>query len=122
MSDDDRAERLRNKRRNVKDQHADETDEQSEQSEPDEVDETDESDKQSVKDERTGTYMYLPESQKKDVERLYNILKAEYEYEYSDFEKNRHFYPLLIKHGLDGLEGLDAQEIQNRLDGLDTET
>ena len=56
--------------------------------------------------------MYLPESQKKDLERLYNVLKAEYEYEYDlEFEKNRHFYPLVIEQGLDGLDGLDASEI-----------
>ena len=32
--------------------------------------------------------MYLPQSQKKELERLYNMLKAEYEYEYEEeFEK-----------------------------------
>jgi len=63
--------------------------------------------------------MYLPKSQKKDLERVYNILKAEYEYEYDDeFEKNRSFYPLVVKHGLDSLDGLDASDIKDRLDEL----
>jgi hypothetical protein len=63
--------------------------------------------------------MYLPESQNRELKRLYNVLKAEYEYEYDeDFEKNRHFYPLLIQYGLDGLEGLDASELQERLASL----
>jgi len=44
---------------------------------------------------------------------LYNVLKAEYEYEYErEFQKNRHFYPLVIKYGLDGL---DAEEIKEKL-------
>ena len=74
---------------------------------------------QSVKDEHVGTYMYIPEGQKKEIERLYNVLKAEYEYEYdTGFEKNRDFYPLLIQYGLDSLEGLDASDIRERLDSI----
>lgn len=72
-----------------------------------------------VKSEQVGTYMYLPEGQKKELERLYNVLKAEYEYEYdTDFEKNRHFYPLVVQYGLESLDGLDASEVRERLDYL----
>lgn len=72
-----------------------------------------------VKDEQVGTYMYVPKSQKKEIQRRYNVLKAEYEYEFeTSFEKNRHFYPLLIQYGLDSLDGLDATEIQDRLDSI----
>jgi hypothetical protein len=72
-----------------------------------------------VKSEQVGTYMYLPEGQKKELERLYNVLKAEYEYEYdTDFEKNRHFYPLVVQYGLERLDGLDASELRERLDYL----
>jgi hypothetical protein len=71
----------------------------------------------SIKEEQIGTYMYLPESQTKEMRRLYNVLKAEYEFEYDEeFQKNRHFYPLVVQHGLDGLDGLDASEIRNRLE------
>jgi hypothetical protein len=63
--------------------------------------------------------MYLPESQTKELRRHYNILKAEYEFKYDEeFEKNRHFYPLVIRHGLDSLEELDAAEIRNRLEEM----
>jgi len=73
----------------------------------------------SVKEEQIGTYMYLPESQTKELRRHYNILKAEYEFKYDEeFEKNRHFYPLVIRHGLDSLEELDAAEIRNRLEEM----
>jgi hypothetical protein len=53
------------------------------------------------------------------MNRLYSVLKAEYEYEYDeDFEKNRHFYPLLVQHGLKSLDGLDASDTRERLETL----
>lgn len=73
----------------------------------------------SVKEEQTGTYMYLPKSQTKQLRRLYNVLKAEYEFEYDEeFEKNRHFYPLVIQYGLDELDGMDASDIRTRLEAM----
>lgn len=73
----------------------------------------------SVKEEQTGTYMYLPKSQTKDLRRLYNVLKAEYEFRYDEeFEKNRHFYPLVIQYGLEELDGMDASEIRTRLEAM----
>jgi hypothetical protein len=72
-----------------------------------------------IKEKQTGTYMYLPESQAKELRRLYNVLKAEYEFEYDEeFEKNRHFYPLAVQHGLESLEGMDSSEIREHLDEL----
>lgn len=72
-----------------------------------------------IKEEQVGTYMYLPESQTKELRRLYNVLKAEYEFEYdTEFEKNRHFYPLIIQYGLENLDGLDASEIRDRLEEI----
>ncbi|MEF8781589.1 MAG: hypothetical protein V5A39_10200 [Haloarculaceae archaeon] len=83
-------------------------------------DETEEEDQTtSVKEERTGTYMYLPDPQLKDLKRLYNVLKAEYEFEYGEsFEKNRHFYPLVIQYGLDGLEEMDVSDIRESLESV----
>jgi hypothetical protein len=70
----------------------------------------------SIKEKQTGTYMYLPDSQTKELRRLYNVLKAEYEFQYDDdFEKNRHFYPLVIQFGLDGLESMDVSEVRRTL-------
>jgi hypothetical protein len=63
--------------------------------------------------------MYLPESQTKEMRRLYNVLKAEYEFKFDDeFQKNRHFYPLVIQYGLDSLDGLDAPEIRAHLEEI----
>jgi hypothetical protein len=111
--DESRSDRLRRRRSQ---RSTSDTDGTADTSQPDESSQPSES---SVKEEQVGTYMYLPESQKKEVQRLYNVLKAEYEYEFEDeFEKNRHFYPLLIQYGLDGLDSLDASELKERLDSI----
>ncbi|WP_277543296.1 hypothetical protein [Haloarcula laminariae] len=136
---DDRSERLRQRRKESQERvresgssevsetaEASEPAEQSESSKPSKPDKPDETgdaegdvDDSSVKEEQVGTYMYLPQSQKKELERLYNMLKAEYEYEYGEeFEKNRAFYPLVVKYGFESLDGLDASEIRERLDSL----
>jgi len=70
-----------------------------------------------VKEQQTGTYMYLPERQVKRLRRQYNVLKAEYEFEYDEeFEKNRHFYPLVVRHGLERLDEMDTAEIRDRVE------
>jgi hypothetical protein len=124
---DDRSERLRQRRKQSQERVREGSDSESsetvEASKPSKLDETSNTeanvDDSSVKEEQVGTYMYLPQSQKKELERLYNMLKAEYEYEYDEeFEKNRAFYPLVVKYGFESLEGLDASEIRERLDSL----
>lgn len=92
--------------------------EQSIPDQPDEIDEPDRSvgESTSVKDEQIGTYMYLPKQQSKELERRYKLMSAEYEFEFDEsFEKNRHFFPLIIQYGLDHLEDLDATEIRDRI-------
>jgi hypothetical protein len=72
-----------------------------------------------VKEEQVGTYMYLRPSQKRELDKLYKLLSAEYEYEFDeDFEKNRHFYPLVIEHGIAELNGSSADELRELIDGL----
>jgi hypothetical protein len=138
---DDRSERLRQRRREVRERdepdepaESAETAELSETSKPSKLserDETDEpsetdkptdSDEGSVKDEQVGTYMYLRPSQKRELDKLYKLLSAEYEYEFDeDFEKNRHFYPLVIEHGIGELDGLEADEIRHYIAQLPDE-
>jgi len=116
-----RSERLRRRRQASKEKASErsESSEPSEPSKPSEKEETDEPSRTSVKEEQVGTYMYLPESQKKAVDRLYIRMSADYELEFDeDLEKNRHFFPLLIQHGVEGLDGLDASDIRDRLDEL----
>ncbi|MDS0300868.1 hypothetical protein NDI76_19135 [Halogeometricum sp. S1BR25-6] len=143
MSGEDRADRLRRRRQRSRDRaltdesgesdesaesETDETTESAETAKPndagetdgtDETSEADESDgpKPSVKDEQKPTYMYLPHGVRRDLDRAYSILKAEYEYEYEEsFEKNRHFYPLVVSLGLEAVDELDAEDVRSRLE------
>ena len=122
MSDDeDRATRLRRRRQRSSaradaedDTNADES--VGDESTPPPSEGGDDGPLGSVKDEQVGTYMYLPEWQKREIERVYGLLSTEYEYRFDEeFEKNRHFYPLLVTHGLDELDGLDAEAVRDRL-------
>lgn len=133
---DKRSERLRQRRKRSKgavkshdtstDEGSSETSKPDEPSKPSESSDNESRDEQtnnqngtSVKEERTGTYMYLPETQTKELRRLYNILKAKYEVEYDgEFEKNRHFYPLVIQYGLEQLEEMDDSEIRRRVEEI----
>lgn len=129
--DESRSERLRRRRQRSSESAQPDVSEPSEPSEPEEQSkpsklsepskpsEPSKLSEPSVKEEQVGTYMYLPQSQKKELDRLYNMLKAEYEYEFDqDFEKNRHFFPLVVQYGLDSLDSLDASEIKNRLESI----
>lgn len=113
---DDRSERLRQRRKQSQDHASDDSQRSTDASQPDGDTESDDG---SVKAEQVGTYMYLPQSQKKELERLYNVIKAEYEYEYDDqFEKNRAFYPLVVKYGFERLESFDISEIREEVQNL----
>ena len=123
MSDEDRATRLRRRRqRSSGSEDAGDGADAADSAGADDAS-TDDSDSDaplgSVKDEQVGTYMYLPEWQKREIERVYGLLSTEYEYRFDEeFEKNRHFYPLLVTHGLDELDGLDAEAVRERLSSL----
>lgn len=124
--DDDRVNRLRNRR-----QKAREAGEQSEQDEPSdtsepskpseqsETDNTSETGGSSVKDELVGTYMYLPESLKQDIDRYYSKISGEYEFEYDeDFEKNRHYFQLIVKHGFGTVRDAEIEEVREMVKEL----
>lgn len=128
---DDRSERLRKRRKRSTENLESErqpplsSEDRGTEEQPDSSNETSDGpesgvdDSVSIKEEQIGTYMYLPEFQTKELRRLYNVLKAEYEFEYDEeFEKNRHFYPLVIQYGLDNLNGVDTSEIRSRLEQL----
>ena len=124
MSDDeDRATRLRRRRQRSSaraDADADGSDDTEPEADADDPDASGHTpDLGSVKEEQVGTYMYLPEWQKREVERVYGLVSTEYEYAYDEeFEKNRHFYPLLVEYGLDELDGLNAEAVRERLSAL----
>jgi hypothetical protein len=93
-----------------------ETDRTGETDERTDADESAETPTASVKDEQTPTYMYLPHEVRRDLDRAYAMLKADYEYEFDEsFEKNRHFYPLVVSLGLEAMADLDAEGVRDRL-------
>jgi len=138
MSDEDRASRLRDRRTKTREKAQSETPKTEKPAKPDKrdkqyktsktdkidntskTDEADKSEKTSVKEERPAQMMYLPESMQREMNRQFGMLETEFEYEFGeDFEKNRHYFPLLVKAGLDSLDELDVQEIKDKIDGLE---
>ncbi|SIR72448.1 hypothetical protein SAMN05421858_3436 [Haladaptatus litoreus] len=140
MSDESRADRLRRRRRKQRDQQSEPPNraDRGQQSASDTVTESSTSDKHvessetgesdersnsskpskpmSVKDTQVGTYMYLPENQRSELDFRYKELNLAYERSFGDeLEKNRHFYPLVVQAGLDALDGMDGEEIRDLL-------
>lgn len=72
-----------------------------------------------VKAEQVGTYMYLPEPLVEELAYQFKLVSAEYERKLGgEFEKNRHWYPLVISLGLEQAEDLDPEEIADHLSSL----
>jgi hypothetical protein len=130
--DGDRASRLRNRRNKTREKAQSKTDKtdkpvkqektakQSKPSKPSEAAKADKAEKTSVKDDRPAQMMYLPESIQREMNRQFGLLETDFEYEFGeDFEKNRHYFPLLVKAGLDSLDKLDVQEIKDKIDEFD---
>jgi hypothetical protein len=123
---DDRSDRLR-KRRQTRDHETDESEDlesvstESPSSTEAENSDTDEQSSVTVKEALQGIYLYGEPDQKKRVDRIYNRLKADYEYEYDDtLGKNEHFYRVLLEVGLEGLENMDVLELRRRLESLES--
>ncbi|WP_458187796.1 hypothetical protein [Haladaptatus sp. NG-WS-4] len=129
MSDESRADRLRRRRRAQRDKQSErdepaESDEPSEQSKPSKSSKPTGADgpaeSESVKDARVGTYMYLPEDQRSELNFRYKELNLTYERSFgAELEKNRHFYPLVVQAGLEALDDLDAAELRERLSRME---
>jgi len=132
MSDESRADRLRRRRAKREKQTeasesgeradaptGDDTDVASESSGTDAVESDDTGDATepaSVKATRVGTYMYLPEAQRSELNFRYKELNLAYERAVGDeLEKNRHFYPLVVQAGLEALDGMDGESLRERV-------
>ncbi len=72
-----------------------------------------------LKDELVGTYMYLPEGLKEDVDRYYKKLSGDYEFEFGDeLEKNRHYYQLVVRHGFETVREAEIEEVREMVESL----
>lgn len=117
---DERAQRVRSTRRDPTPSEAEKQSGKSEPSQPSQPSEQSETDEPSVKDEHEGLYIYLPSDQKDEAGHVYNAAKATYERENEGtFEKNRHYYPLVVEYGLERVDGADAGELAEMLKDLD---
>ncbi|RJX42922.1 hypothetical protein DM826_07945 [Halonotius aquaticus] len=72
--------------------------------------------KMNIKEEWNGRTIYIPDDVLDEMEDTYlesqlKLRKAGQD----EFKKNRHFYPLLVQFGVEGLSEADAEEIQARL-------
>lgn len=73
-----------------------------------------------VKEALQGVYLYLEPGQKQRLDRAYNRLKADYEFEYDEsLGKNRHFYRVFAELGLERLENMESSELKTRLENLE---
>jgi hypothetical protein len=92
-----------------------ETNETSGMSETSETNKT----KTNIKDEWNGRTIYIPDNILDDMEDTYLESQLKLRKAGQDaFKKNRHFYPLLVQFGLEGLSEADADELQTRLSKL----
>ncbi|EMA56791.1 hypothetical protein [Halococcus thailandensis] len=106
----DRADRLSSRR---KDRQREEKPEQPAEQEQQE-------DPQSAKDLYQGTYMYLPE----DLRQEFDLVASEMDTQRQrrngkQVEKIRHFEPLVVSLGLEAIENMDDDELEERLAEFD---
>ena len=88
---------------------------------PSETNETSKT-KTNIKDEWNGRTIYIPDDVLDEMEDTYlesqlKLRKAGQD----EFKKNRHFYPLLVRFGVEALSEADAEEIKARLSELSDE-
>ena len=88
-----------------------ETEKKSKSSKPSKTEKTNERKKKSVKD-RPSVLMYLPEELHSDLDIRFDELNAQYKREHGDaLEKNRDYYPAVVKAGLEGKDIKDILDL-----------
>ena len=113
----DRADRLSQRRKN---RSSDQQAEQGEQEKPEQPAEPEQHEKQSIKEQYQGTYIYLPE----DLRQEFDLIADETDTARrrrtgKRVEKIRHFEPLVVALGLEQIENLDDDELEERLAEFD---
>jgi len=78
-----------------------------------------EKDLPNVKEAWSAKSVYLPDDIKQDLEKAYKQLDLELDDDLEQFEKTRHFYPLLIMEGIERMESKESEELIERLGEVD---
>jgi hypothetical protein len=114
----DRADRLSSRRKGRSSDQPAETEEGEKLEQPAEQEQQEEP--QSAKELYQGTYMYLPE----DLRQEFDLVASEMDTQRQrrngkQVEKIRHFEPLVVALGLEAIEDLDDDELEERLAEFD---
>jgi hypothetical protein len=117
----DRADRLSSRRKGRSSDQPAETEEGEKPEQPAEQEQQEQQEKpQSAKDLYQGTYMYLPE----DLRQEFDLVASEVDTQRQrrngkQVEKIRHFEPLVVALGLEAIDELDDDELEERLAEFD---
>ena len=117
----DRADRLSSRRKGRSSEQPAESEEQEKPEQPAEPGEQEQQEKpQSAKDLYQGTYMYLPE----DLRQEFDLVASEIDTQRQrrngkKVEKIRHFEPLVVALGLEAIENMDDNALEERLAEFD---
>ena len=77
-------------------------------------------DEVNVKQDWTGRYMYLPDEIDSTFDSEYNRLVYECGQELDwKPKKNKHYYPIAVKHGIDAIEEMDANGFADAVEDMD---
>lgn len=111
----DRADRLSSRR---KDRSSNES---ADEEKPEQLEKPEKQDKpESAKDSYQGTYIYLPEDLRQEFDLVADEMHIQRQRRNGKaVEKIRHFEPLIVALGLEAVESLDEDEIENRLSEFD---
>jgi hypothetical protein len=72
-----------------------------------------------VKNAWNAKSIYLPDDLDRDLTREYKRLDLELDGELDGFKKTRHFYPLVIAAGLERLDGMERDELMERIERIE---
>lgn len=76
--------------------------------------------KVNIKEDWKNHSFYLPDELADDLTSHYKRLDWELDDELDqEFKKTRHYYPLIVALGLDQLEGLESEDIKERLEDIE---
>lgn len=98
--------------------------ENSNQEQKSKTDQTDQSSKKektaNIKQAWANHSFYMPEQLASELSTSYKILDLELDQEQNlSIQKTRHYYPLIVKLGLDRLDELDSEEVKEELEQLE---
>jgi hypothetical protein len=71
-----------------------------------------------VKNEWSAKSVYLPDDLHGDLESEYKRLDYELDEYRDEFGKVRHYYPLVVRYGLDQLQEMDGEDVHIALNDL----